>query len=65
VLVRSDSAGGGTRLAWHLRQRGIGFTLGMQIDAHAREAILAQPEHAWRPRSSPTARSATARRPAS
>jgi Transposase DDE domain group 1 len=49
VLVRSDSAGGSTRLAWHLRQRGIGFTLGMQIDAHVREAILAQPEHAWAP----------------
>ena len=48
-LVRSDSAGGSTRLAWHLRQRGIGFTLGMQIDAHVREAILAQPEPAWTP----------------
>jgi hypothetical protein len=47
VLIRSDSAGGSTRLAWHLRERGIGFTLGMQIDAHVREAILAQPEHAW------------------
>jgi Transposase DDE domain group 1 len=49
VLVRSDSAGGSSRLAWHLRERGIGFTLGMQIDAHVREAILAQPEHAWTP----------------
>ena len=49
VLVRSDSAGGSTRLAWHLRERGIGFTLGMQIDAHVREAILAQPEQAWTP----------------
>jgi len=49
VLVRSDSAGGSSRLAWHLRQQGVGFTLGMQIDAHVREAILAQPEHAWTP----------------
>jgi Transposase DDE domain group 1 len=49
VLVRSDSAGGSTRLAWHLRERGIGFTLGMQIDAYVREAILAQPEQAWTP----------------
>jgi hypothetical protein len=49
VLVRSDSAGGSSRFAWHLRQRGIGFTLGMQIDTHVREAILAQPEHAWTP----------------
>jgi hypothetical protein len=49
VLVRSDSAGGSTWLAWHLRERGIGFTLGMQIDAHVREAIAAQPEPAWTP----------------
>jgi hypothetical protein len=49
VLVRSDSAGGSSKLAWHLRERGIGFTLGMQIDTHVREAILAQPEHAWTP----------------
>ena len=49
VLVRSDSAGASTRLAWHLRDRGVGFSVGMQIDAHVREAILAQPEHAWTP----------------
>ena len=49
VLVRSDSAGGSSKLAWHLGERGIGFTLGMQIDAHVREAVLAQPEHAWTP----------------
>ena len=48
-LVRSDSAGGSARLAWHLREQGVGFTLGMPIDAHLREAILAQPEHAWTP----------------
>jgi hypothetical protein len=49
VLVRSDSAGASTRLAWHLRDQGVGFSLGMPIDAHIREAILAQPEHAWTP----------------
>jgi Transposase DDE domain group 1 len=49
VLVRSDSAAASTRLAWHLRERGIGFTLGIQIDAHIREAILAQSEDAWIP----------------
>jgi hypothetical protein len=49
VLVRSDSAGGSSKLAWHLRERGVGFTLGMQVDAHVREAILAQPEPAWTP----------------
>ena len=48
-LVRSDSAGASTRLARHLRQRGVGFSVGMPIDAHVREAILAQPEPAWTP----------------
>jgi hypothetical protein len=49
VLVRSDGAGASTRLAWHLHQRGVGFSVGMPIDAHVREAILAQPEQAWTP----------------
>jgi hypothetical protein len=49
VLVRSDSAGASTRLAWHLRDTQVGFSLGMPIDAHVREAILAQPEHVWTP----------------
>jgi Transposase DDE domain group 1 len=43
ILVRSDSAGASTRLAWHLRERAVGFSLGMPIDQHVREAILAQP----------------------
>jgi Transposase DDE domain group 1 len=47
VLVRSDSAGASTQLAWHLWERGVGFSLGMPVDAHVREAILAQPEVAW------------------
>ena len=49
VLVRSDSAGASTRLAWHLRDQGVGFSVGMPIDAHVREAIGAQPERAWIP----------------
>ena len=49
VLVRSDSAGASTRLAWHLREQGVGFSVGMPIDAHVREAILAQPEQGWTP----------------
>jgi hypothetical protein len=44
ILVRSDSAGASTRLAWHLRDHQVGFSLGMQIDGHLRQAILAQPE---------------------
>jgi len=49
VLVRSDSAGASTRLAWHLRDQGVGFSVGMPIDAHLREAVGAQPERAWIP----------------
>jgi Transposase DDE domain group 1 len=49
VLVRSDSAGASTKLAWHLRDQGVRFSLGMPIDAHVREAVLAQPEVAWTP----------------
>jgi hypothetical protein len=49
VLVRSDSAGASTRLAWHLHDQDVGFSLGMPIDAHLREALLAQPEPAWTP----------------
>jgi hypothetical protein len=49
VLVRSDSAGASSRYAWHCRQRGVGFSLGFQLDQHVGEAITAQPEHAWRP----------------
>jgi hypothetical protein len=49
VLVRGDSAGASTRLAWHLRDDQVGFSLGMPIDAHVREAILTQPEPAWTP----------------
>jgi hypothetical protein len=49
VLVRSDSAGGSSKLAWHLRDQGVGFSLGMQVDAHVRGAIAAQPEPAWTP----------------
>ena len=49
VLVRSDSAGASTQLAWHLRDDQVGFSLGMAIDAHLREAVLAQPEAAWTP----------------
>ena len=56
LLVRSDSAGASTRLAWHLRGRGVGFSLGMPIDGHVREAILGQPEHAWTPAIDPDGR---------
>jgi hypothetical protein len=53
VLVRSDSAGASTRLAWHLHERTVAFSLGMPIDGHIREAILAQPGPAWIPATDP------------
>jgi hypothetical protein len=65
VLVRSDSAGASTRLAWRLRDQRVGFSLGMQIDAHVRDAILAQLEAAWTPAVDPDGRSALAPRCAS
>jgi hypothetical protein len=65
MLVRTDSAGASGRLAWHLRDQGVGFSVSMPIDAHVRHAILAQPEPAWTPASPPTGRSATVRRSAS
>jgi hypothetical protein len=65
LLVRSDSAGASTRLAWHLRGQGVGFSLGMQADQHVREAIAAQPGQPGRPRSTPTASPVPAPRSAS
>jgi hypothetical protein len=65
VLVRSDSAGASTQLARHLRDQGVGFSVGMPIDAHLREAVLAQPETAWTQPSTPTASPVTVRRCAS
>ncbi len=49
VLVRSDSAWASSRLAWHLREQGIAFTLGMPVGAHLRQAVVAQPEPARTP----------------
>ena len=49
MLVRSDSAGASTQLAWHLRDDQVGFSLDMPIGAHVREAVLAQPELASTP----------------
>jgi hypothetical protein len=46
-------------------QAPVGFSVGMQIDAHVREAILAHPSQPGRRRSTPMARSAPAPRRAS
>jgi hypothetical protein len=55
VLVRSDSAGGSSRLAWHLRDQGVGFSLGMQVDAHVRGRSSPSPSTPGPVRSTPTA----------
>src|SRR5215207_6240942 len=50
VLVRSDSAGGSSKLAWHLRQRGIGFSLGtpaVQPDGQVRDGAEACELTGW------------------
>jgi hypothetical protein len=41
VLVPSDSAGASSLLARHLRERGFGFTLGMEHGRHVGQAIAA------------------------
>jgi hypothetical protein len=65
VLVRSDSAGGSSKLAWHLRERGVGFSLGMQIDAHAARRSWPSPSRPAPRRSTPPAGSALAPKSAS
>jgi Transposase DDE domain group 1 len=62
VLVRSDSAGASTRLAWHLRERGIGFSVGMQIDALSARRSWPNPSRPGLRSSLPTAKSALAPR---
>ena len=62
VLVRSDSAGASTRLAWHLRERGVGFSVGMQIDAMSARRSWPNPSQPGLRPSLPTAKSALAPR---
>jgi len=65
VLVRSDSAGGSGKLAWHLREQGVGFTLGCRstpMCARPSSPSLSTPGP---PRSSLTGRPAMVPRPAS
>ena len=49
VLVRSDSAGASHGLVDHLRARGVGFSVGFDLDERVRTAILAIPQTAWQP----------------
>jgi hypothetical protein len=49
ILVRSDSAGATHELIDAVRQRGLRFSIGFDLAAYVREAILALPEKAWTP----------------
>jgi hypothetical protein len=49
ILARSDSAGASHDFAFACRETRIRFSLGYAIGAPVREAILALPEHAWKP----------------
>lgn len=49
ILVRSDSAGATHDLVNAVRQRELRFSIGFDLAAYVREAILALPENAWTP----------------
>jgi len=49
LLVRTDSAGATQAFLAELRTRKLQFSVGLAIDAHVGQALLALPEHAWRP----------------
>ena len=49
ILVRADSAGATHAFLDHLRQRGIRFSVGFDLDQRVRTAILALPADAWQP----------------
>jgi Transposase DDE domain group 1 len=48
ILARSDAAGASHEFACACRETRIRFSLGYQVDARVRGAILALPESAWR-----------------
>jgi hypothetical protein len=49
LLVRTDSAGASQAFLAELRARKLQFSVGLPIDAHVRDALLALPETAWIP----------------
>ena len=62
VVMRSDSAGATLGLVARMRELGVGFSIGLPIDAHVREAILTVPEPAWTAAVHPTEPPGMARR---
>jgi len=53
LLVRTDSAGATQAFLAELRARKLHFSVGLAIDAHIGQALLALPESAWRPAITP------------
>jgi hypothetical protein len=49
ILVLADTGGATHALVEHLRQRGIGFSIGFPADERVRAAVLAVPASAWQP----------------
>jgi hypothetical protein len=49
LLVRADTGGATHGFTDHLRQRGIGFSIGLPADERVRQAVLAVPDAAWLP----------------
>jgi DDE family transposase len=49
ILVRADSAGATHAFLAHLRERGVRFSVGFDLDQRVRDAILALPADAWQP----------------
>lgn len=49
VLVRADSAGATHAFVRHVVDRGALFSIGFQLRASVREAVLAAPDEGWRP----------------
>jgi hypothetical protein len=65
VLVRSDSAGGSTRLAWHLHEREVAFSLGCRSTSTSARPSWPSPSAPGPRRSTLMGRSAMAPRCAS
>jgi len=51
ILVRADSAGATHAFCDHLRELGVRFSVGFDLDSRVRTAILALPADAWLPAS--------------
>jgi hypothetical protein len=49
IVVRADTGGATHAFTDHLRQQGVGFSIGLPADERVRAAVLAVPAAAWQP----------------